>query len=55
MSWSTFNVHVCAIRFFYREVLRVDWDVEYIPYQRSGRRLPVVLSCEEVRAPSLPT
>jgi len=50
VSWSTFNVHVCAIRFFYREVLRVDWDVEHIPYQRSGRRLPVVLSGEEVRA-----
>ena len=50
VSWSTFNVHVCAIRFFYREVLRVDWDVEHIPYQRSGRRLPVVLSREEVRA-----
>lgn len=49
VSWSTFNVHVCAIRFFYREVLRVDWDVEHIPYQRSGRRLPVVLSREEVR------
>ena len=50
VSWSTFNVHVCAIRFFYREVLRVEWDVEHIPYQRPGRRLPVVLSCEEVRA-----
>ena len=50
VSWSTFNVHVCAIRFFYREVLRVEWDVEQIPYQRSGRRLLVVLSCEEVRA-----
>jgi len=50
VSWSTFNVHVCAIRFFYREVLRVEWDVKQIPYQRSGRRLPVVLSCEEVRA-----
>ena len=50
VSWSTFNVHVCAIRFFYREVLRVDWNVEHIPYQRSGRKLPVVLSCEEVRA-----
>lgn len=50
VSWSTFNVHVCAIRFFYREVLRVEWDVEHIPYQKRGRRLPVVLSCEEVRA-----
>ena len=50
VTWSTFNVHVCAIRFFYREVLRVPWDVEHIPYQRTGKRLPVVLSGEEVVA-----
>jgi len=50
VSWGTFNVHVCAIRFFYREVLRVEWDVEQIPYQKSGRRLPVILSGEEVCA-----
>ena len=50
VSWSTFNVHVCAIRFFYRDVLRVTWAVEHIPYQKTGRRLPVVLSGEEVIA-----
>jgi integrase/recombinase XerD len=50
VKWSTFNVHVCAIRFFYREVLRVDWDVEHIPYQRTGKRLPEILSGEEVVA-----
>ena len=50
VSWSTFNVHVCAIRFFYREVLRVEWDVEQISYQKSGRRLPVILSGEEICA-----
>ena len=50
VAWSTFNVHVCAIRFFYRDVLRVTWEVEHIPYQKTGRRLPVVLSGEEVIA-----
>lgn len=50
VTWSTFNVHVCAIRFFYRHVLQVAWNVEHIPYQRTGRRLPVVLSGEEVIA-----
>lgn len=50
VTWSTFNVHVCAIRFFYRHVLPVAWNVEQIPYQRTGRRLPVVLSGEEVVA-----
>ncbi len=50
VTWSTFNVHVCAIRFFYRAVLQVDWDVEHIPYQKTGKRLPVVLSGQEVIA-----
>jgi site-specific recombinase XerD len=49
VSWSTFNVHVCAIR-FYRHVLPVTWEVDHIPYQKTGRRLPVVLSSEEVVA-----
>ncbi len=50
VAWSTFNVHVCAIRFFYRNVLAVDWSVEHLAYQRTGRRLPVVLSGQEVVA-----
>lgn len=50
VSWSTFNIHVCSIRFFYRNVLAVKWDVEAIPYQKTGKRLPVVLSGEEVVA-----
>ena len=50
VKWSTFNVHVCAIRFFYREVLKVDWDVEHIPYQKTGKRLPEILSGDEVVA-----
>ena len=48
VAWSTFNLQVCAIRFFYQRVLEVDWSVEQIPYQRTGKRLPVVLSKEEV-------
>lgn len=50
VSWSTFNVHVCAIRFFYRQVLRVNWDIEQIPYQKRGRKLPVILSGGEICA-----
>ncbi len=50
VTWSTFNVHVCAIRFFYRNVLPVPWDVELIPFQRIANNLPVVLSGEEVVA-----
>ena len=50
LSWGAFNLHVCAIRFFYRYVLAVDWQVDHISYQRTGRRLPVVLSGNEVLA-----
>ena len=50
LAWSTFNVHVCAIRFFYLHVFPVDWSVEHIPYQRARKRVPVVLSRNEVLA-----
>ena len=50
VKWSSFNSDVCAIRFFYRNVLGVDWDIEKIPYQKCGRNLPEVLSKDEVIA-----
>jgi len=48
VCWATFNQAVCAIRFFYGVTLDSDWDIQRIPYQKTGRKLPVVLSCEEV-------
>jgi len=50
VSWSMFNLHVSAIRFFYREVVEVDWDVERISYHKRAKRLPVILSGEEICA-----
>ncbi len=50
VSYDTFNGHVCAIRFFYKHVLDLGWDAERIPYQKTGRKLPIVLSREEVLA-----
>src|SRR5271154_5314795 len=47
-SWSRFNQTVCALKFLYRVVLKVPWPVEEIPYGRRHRKLPVVLSQEEV-------
>jgi integrase/recombinase XerD len=46
-SHVLFNQTVCALRFFYGQVL--DWPdvVERIRYARRERRLPVVLSVEE--------
>ena len=50
VSWTYFNQIVCALRFFYRQVLKKDWAVEQIPYQRTGRTLPETLSPQEVAA-----
>jgi site-specific recombinase XerD len=50
VAWSTFNVNVAALRFFFGETLKVPWEIQEVPYQKRGRRLPVVLSPEEVAA-----
>ena len=49
VSWSTFNQAVCALRQFYKLTLNVDWDVELIPFGKRPRKLPQVLSVNEVR------
>lgn len=49
VSWSTFNQIVCALRFFYTHVLQQPQMVTMIPYAKKPRRLPVILSPEEVR------
>lgn len=48
LSSSSFNVTVCALRFLYKTTLRRPWALERIPYRKRERRLPVVLSQEEV-------
>ena len=50
VSYKTFNGHVSAIRFFYKYVLDLGWNAERIPYQKTGKSLPIVLSREEVLA-----
>ena len=47
-SWSVFNQTVCALRFFYRVCLNKDWAVEHIPFPKQEKKLPVVLSTQEV-------
>ena len=51
VSWPSFNQVVCALRFSYRQVLKKDWAVKQIPYQRTGRTLPEILSAQEVATP----
>lgn len=48
VSWSWFNQAVCALRFFYRVTLDRGDIVPDIPYPRKSKRLPVVLSTDEV-------
>lgn len=48
VSFSAFNQAVSAIKFLYRKVLDQPDVVSRISYGRMGRRLPVVLSKEEV-------
>lgn len=48
-SWSLLNQTVCALRFFYRVCLDKAPIIEYIPYAKQPRSLPVVLSRQEVR------
>jgi site-specific recombinase XerD len=48
VSWSAFNQAVSALRFLYRVTLHRPDVVPEIPYPRKPRRLPTVLSQEEV-------
>ena len=48
LSWSSFNVELAAIKFFYKVTLKRNWDFARIPYQKTGRRLPVILAPQEV-------
>ena len=48
ISWPALNQIVCALRFFYGVTLGHDAIPERITYAREPRKLPVVLSADEV-------
>ena len=48
VSWAGLNQAVCALRFFFGVTLGRSELPERIPYARQPRRLPVVLSADEV-------
>ena len=50
VSESIFIQTVCALRFLYETTLRRPWMVEYIPYPKKPKQLPVILSRDEVQA-----
>lgn len=48
VSWSVFNQTVCALRFLYKHTLKKEMEIEEIPFPKQPKKLPVVLSREEV-------
>jgi integrase/recombinase XerD len=48
VSWPIFNQAVCALRFFYKFTLDKPWMIEHIPFPKQEKKLPVVLSPEEI-------
>ncbi|MBG0791924.1 tyrosine-type recombinase/integrase [Methylocystis sp. H62] len=48
ISWASLNQIVCALRFFYGVTLGLDTIPERIAYAREPRKLPAVLSGDEV-------
>jgi integrase/recombinase XerD len=48
-GWSLYNQVRCAIHFFYRVCLGKDWPREEIVCAKIPKRLPVILSQDEVR------
>ena len=49
MSLPTYIQAVCALRFFYTQTLNRKIDIERIPFPRRSRKLPTILSREEVQ------
>jgi site-specific recombinase XerD len=50
VSKSIFIQTVCGLRFLYEKTLHRPWMVEYIPYPRKPKTLPIILSRDEVHA-----
>ena len=48
VSWAFLNQTVCALRFFYKVTLGKERVVKHIPFAKRERRLPVVLSHQEL-------
>jgi site-specific recombinase XerD len=49
-SWTQLNQTVCALRFFYNICLGRTRMIDHIPYPKQPKKLPVVLSHDEVRS-----
>jgi integrase/recombinase XerD len=50
VAWGTFNIYVVAMRLFFLQTLKKDWNITAIPYQKTGRQLPEIMSGAELNA-----
>jgi integrase/recombinase XerD len=50
LAWSTLQLRTAALRFLYTRILKQEWFVEKVVVPKVRRKLPVVLSREEVTA-----
>lgn len=49
VSASTFRQDISALRFFYTVTLNREWMIHHLPYPRVAKKLPGVLSREEMK------
>lgn len=49
VSWSVFNQTVCALKFLYSKTLKIPAGIEEIPFAKTPKKLPELLSPEEVK------
>lgn len=49
VSWGTYNIQLCALRFFYHQTLGQEGLLASIRCPKEQKKLPVVLSQEEVQ------
>jgi len=47
-KWQTINLDYSAILHLFKNVLRMEWDIEKIPRPRQERQLPRILSREQI-------
>ena len=50
VGFSSFNQAVCGLRFLFSVTIPRDWPVVMIPFGKRSKRLPTVLSLEEVES-----